>query len=123
MIELNPLVSISKEVRAWFETNKNVENKKKDEMKLAIKVLSKAILETKSYVRNGFDNRIQERENELRELWNNAHIELRQIDADLAMRCFAKAEYWTEPENWSGEKIEKYNIKLDSMSESLKTLE
>ena len=123
MIELNPLVSISKEIRAWFETNKNVENQKKNEMKLAIKVLSKAILETKSYVRNGFENRIPERESELRELWNNAHIELRQIDAELAMRCFAKAEYWIEPENWSGEKVEKYNIKLDSMSESLKTLE
>ena len=32
MIELNPLVSISKEIRAWFETNKNVENQTKNEM-------------------------------------------------------------------------------------------
>ena len=123
MIELNPLVSISKEIRAWFETNNNVENQKKNEMKLAIKVLSKAILETKSYVRNGFENRIQEKEDELRELWNNAHVELRQIDNDLANRCFVKAEFWIEPEKWSDEKVEEYNIKLDSMSESLKILE
>ena len=122
MIELNPLVAISKELRAWFESSSNQEEKKKAALKTAVGALSKAILETKAYTKDGFDNRVDSKETELRELWNNAHIELRHIDEDLAMRCFAKAEYWTEPEKWDPEKIEKYNIKLDDMSEALKNL-
>jgi len=123
MFELNPLIAISKEIRAWFETNKNAEAEKKSKMKAAVKSLSHAILETKSYTRDGFEQRIQEQEKELQKLWNAAHLEMREIDADLAMRCFAKAEYWTEPEKWNPEKVEQYNISLDSMVASFKALE
>jgi len=122
MIELNPLISISKEIRAWTESNRAASNVKKIEIKKAIESLSKAVLETKSYVRNGFQNRILEKENEIRDYWNQAHIELRNINSELAMRCFSKAEYWTEPDSWDAEKVEKYNITLASMSESLKEI-
>ncbi|MEL6988575.1 MAG: hypothetical protein AAGK97_12195, partial [Bacteroidota bacterium] len=92
MIELNPLIAISKEIRAWLETKDKKSAKEKAKMKFAIEALSTAILETKSYVRNGFANRILEKEEQIRKLWNKAHIEFREIDSDLAMRCFLKAE-------------------------------
>jgi len=105
MIELNPLISISKEIRAWIEARDRKSDNEKKEIKNAVKALSSVILETKSYVRNGFANRIPEKLNQIRELWNIVHLELRAIDFDLAMRCFSKAEYWTEPENWGKEKV------------------
>lgn len=122
MIELNPLVSISKEIRAWTELNRTASNAKREKIKKAVEALSKAVLETKAYVRNGFQNRNLEKENEIRDLWNKAHVELRSIDSQLAKRCFLKAEYWTEPDNWDMEKVERYNITLDSMSKSLKEI-
>lgn len=122
MIELNPLISISKEIRAWSESYRTSSNNNKTEIKQAITALSKAVLETKFYVKNGFQSRILERENEIKDLWNQAHIELKNINSDLAMRCFSKAEYWTDPDNWNVEKVEKYNITLSSMSESLKNI-
>jgi len=120
MLELNPLISISKEIRAWSEYNKNSSYEKKEELKKAITALSIAILKTKSYLSSKSKSKNSAKENELWELWNNAHIELQNIDPALASRCFTKAEYWVAPENWDNEKIKQYNITLNSMSESLK---
>jgi hypothetical protein len=120
MLELNPLISISKEIRSWSEYNKNISSDKKKELKKSITALSIAILKTKSYLNN--KNKNLSKENEIWVFWNNAHIELQNIDPELASRCFTKAEYWVEPEKWNNKKINQYNITLDSMSESLKTI-
>ncbi|WBX70363.1 hypothetical protein [Tenacibaculum retecalamus] len=80
-------------------------------------------METKSYLKNGLEIRNQEKEDKIRDYWNEAHLELRAIDSELATRCFSKAEYWTNPKSWNDEKINKYNITLDSLSDSLKQLE
>ena len=122
MIELNPLISISQEIRAWLDTYKSKSKEKKAETKKAIEALSIAVLETKSYIQNGFKERILEKESEIRDYWNQAHIELRSINSELAMRCFSKAEYWTEPNKWDSNKIKQYNITLTSMSQSLKEI-
>ena len=120
MIELNPLISISKEIRAWAESLRKVSNEENARLKKAVESLSKAVLSTKTYVHNKPKKRDLELEAQLRDLWNKAHIDLKEFDYNLAMRCFAKAEYWTNPVDWSAQKVRDYNITLDSMSDALK---
>ena len=119
---LNPLTDLSQEIRAWRDSNNKISKERQEALKMSVGALSKAILETKAYLRNGLNNRIQEKEDQIRELWNQAHIQLRSTDKELAARCFRKAEYWTDPINWNDQMIDQYNISLDSMSESLKRL-
>jgi len=38
MIELNPLVSISKEIRAWIDSNRTASNEKKAEINWLLKL-------------------------------------------------------------------------------------
>ena len=57
------------------------------------------------------------------DFWNQAHIKLRSINSELAMRCLTKAEYRTEPDKWDKIKVEKFNITFNSMNKSLREFE
>ena len=35
------------------------------------------------------------------DLWTTASVHIRRTDADLAVRLRDKADYWTNPENWT----------------------
>ncbi|WP_282125654.1 hypothetical protein [Marinifilum flexuosum] len=122
MFEIKLLSAVSKELRAWVELFKGYSDERKLETKNAIKALSIAILETQSYLRKDLNEKNQQAEEELKELWNNAHMELRFVEPRIADRCFAKARYWSDPSKWSRNEIEEYNITLDSMSVSLKEI-
>lgn len=50
--------------------------------------------------RTHFKRDIQTEEH-LSRLWMDASVELRQIDRDLAERCFLKGTYWADRDGWS----------------------
>jgi hypothetical protein len=42
---------------------------------------------------------------------------LRRTDPDLAQRLKQKAEYWTNPENWSEDEIDHNGIQIEEIAE------
>src|SRR5262245_46421363 len=64
--------------------------------------LYKALNKTKPYLElrahGGARNR--DKEFEIAQVWHDASIPLREIDPELAKRCFIKGGYWLEPDAW-----------------------
>jgi hypothetical protein len=46
-------------------------------------------------------------------LWTEASVELRDVDRDLAERCFFKAQYWTDRDGWTEDAVHRTNIALE----------
>jgi len=125
MFDLNPLTAISREVREWMDKLEQRREARNQSTRTALKSLSLAVLETRAYLgqlSSGKKRRNLERERDISQLWNDAHMELRGIDASLADRCFAKADHWADPSLWNKGKIRQYNITLDSMSDAVRDL-
>jgi hypothetical protein len=122
MFDLNPLTAISREVREWIDTLDKKREAQNQATAAALRTLSLAVLETRSYIglMSNKAERDLPRERELSQLWNDAQTQLRLIDASLAGRCFAKAEHWADPTRWDAAKVRQYNITLDSMSDSVR---
>ena len=97
------------------------------EEKNAIQALLIATIETKSYVsriglvasnkddRKYVHKRDYKTESHLSNLWTEASVELRNINSDLSQRCFIKASYWTDPENWNTDQVKAARISLTSI--------
>lgn len=63
-----------------------------------------------------------EKEEQLSRLWLDASIETREFNKELAMRCFQKSGYWSNPEQWTDEDVANANISLKGMFDSAKKL-
>ncbi|MGZ3181751.1 MAG: hypothetical protein ACXU8N_04855 [Telluria sp.] len=100
-------------------------SKKKRELKdNALRAISTALLETKLYYRdraNGKPRNIDV-EAQLSKYWAAAAIPLRHIDAELAMTCEYKADFWTDPEHWSDEEVARFGIKLEDVTRAYRTI-
>jgi hypothetical protein len=83
----------------------------------ALRALYVALTETKAYIsdRESGKRRNRRREYQLAQLWQNASIPLRVIDKEFALRCFAKGNYWMEPEAWDKKRIEDTGIAIDAV--------
>jgi hypothetical protein len=90
----------------------------------ALYALYTALNETKAYVEklNAGKKRDRKTEWAIAKLWHDATVPLRDIDRELANRCFIKGEYWMDPETWTEMKIEEKQIKLDQVMESTRKL-
>ena len=51
------------------------------------------------------------------ELWTSASVHIRRTDSDLAQRLQKKADYWTNPENWSDEEVVNNGIQIDKIAD------
>lgn len=122
MIDINVLSNISSSVLSWFNVNREIKKEKKEEFNIAVGALSLAILETKTYLSQGFENRNQGKQSEIREYWRDAYQKLVHVEEELARNCFGKAEYWADPDKWTEDDDAKYDIQLESMSNSLNNL-
>ncbi len=91
---------------------------------LALLALYTALAETRSYLSDLKDGKRRDKKREfaIARLWNTASVPLRQIDKDLAERCFLKGGYWMEPEAWDQKKIEAKGITIDSVFEATRQL-
>jgi len=64
----------------------------------------------------------REAEAELVELWTAASVHIRRTEPGLAMRLQDKAEYWTNPENWTDEEIADNGIRIEDIAEKARRL-
>lgn len=123
IFDLIPLTGISREVREWVDRTERGHKAQDQAIRTALKSMSIAVLETRSYIGQtsaGAKERNLDKEREISELWNEAHMDLQSVDPALASRCFDKAEYWADPSLWNAEKVRQYNITLDSMSDAVR---
>ena len=57
-----------------------------------------------------------EAERELVKLWTSAAVHIRKTDSELAKRLQTKADYWTNPKNWSENEIINNGIQIDRIT-------
>lgn len=90
----------------------------------ALRALYVALTETRAYIseRENGKHRNRKREYQLAELWQSASIPLRTIDKEFAARCFAKGNYWMDPNAWDKKRIEETGIAIDSVLEETRKL-
>jgi hypothetical protein len=90
----------------------------------ALYALYAALNETKAYIQILASGKKRDRKREwaIAKLWHDASVPLRDIDRDLAERCFIKGSYWLEPDTWSDVMISRKRIKLDQVLKSTRNL-
>jgi len=90
----------------------------------ALYALYAALNETKAYIDllNSGKKRNRKMEWAIAKLWHDASVPLRNIDRDLAERCFIKGSYWLEPDTWTDLMIKKKRIKLEQVLKSTRNL-
>lgn len=107
---LGPIATLSKEKRELKDS--------------ALRGISIALNETKLYYRDRGrgKERDMDKEAQLANYWAAAAIPLRHIDEELAMTCQYKADFWTDPDHWSNDEIERIGIKLNDVSDAYRKL-
>jgi hypothetical protein len=75
-----------------------------------LKVASKAVRRTLSYI--GENKKNIKTQKELSDLWAAVALAARPFDSDLAERCYQKGNYWANPDNWSDEEVKKAGIEI-----------
>jgi len=107
---LGPIATVSKDKRELKDS--------------ALHAISTALTETKLYYKGLEAGNPQnlETEAQLAKAWAAAAILLRHFDEELAMICEHKSEFWTSPNNWSFEQIEKAGISLENVSDAYRKL-
>ena len=85
----------------------------------AVQSVLTAVNTTKRYLarRDRGESIAREAEAELVKLWTAASVQIRRTDPDLAVRLQNKAEYWTNPENWTDEEVARNGIQIDKIAE------
>jgi hypothetical protein len=99
-------------------------DRRDDRTRAALSCLSKALLETRIYLRDleKGTKKNTKRENDLARLWTEAANELRDLDSQLAQICYYKSDYWTMPDDWSEHNIRKRGIAIDRIYETYRIL-
>ncbi|ABF10222.1 hypothetical protein [Cupriavidus metallidurans] len=90
----------------------------------ALQAISLALLETKLYYRDrtrGIERSL-DREAQLAKIWAEAAIPLRHIDAELAMICERKSDFWTGPDNWSSVRVKQLGIQLEDVTRAYRLI-
>lgn len=107
---LGPIATLSKDKRELKDN--------------ALRAISTALTETKLYYRDRQSGkpRNMDTEAQLAKYWAAAAIPLRHIDQDLAMTCEHKADFWTGPDNWTSEEVEKVGIKLEDVTKAYRSI-
>ena len=100
------------------------QKKRTEKTDQALTALHNTILETKSYIHKREDGMPRDRSQEfsIAELWQKSSIPLREIDVELAEKCFLKSGYWMEPEIWNEGKIRSKGIAIDAVFEATRQL-
>lgn len=108
----------------WIDRLRGMNRDKLAQSKAALQALVSATIKTTAYlanVRRGAQIE-RDRESTLAQLWSEASIELREINPDLAERCFIKAEYWADPEQWTDTQIQEARIGIESIKDEAQLL-
>ncbi len=95
-------------------------HRRSDKEQEALERLHEAVHQTTRYIKSGEND--SDREMELSSLWGQAAIAARNISKELARKCYIKRGYWTDPDEWTYEKIRETGISLDQIGQELETL-
>jgi hypothetical protein len=90
----------------------------------ALYALYTALNETEAYMSYLESGNEPDRKRELfiAKLWIDASVPLRQVDRDLAERCFIKSRYWSKRGTWTALMINRKRIDLNQVIESIRDL-
>lgn len=119
----------------WFGFVRKSKLEQSEKERRAIKALYLALNETCLYFRRlerpslaqskkekqKFKRSI-ESEEVISRLWMDASVELRDINPDLAARCFIKGTYWADRDAWTDDDVRKANIKLEGVLKDAQAL-
>lgn len=108
-------------VLGLIKDKKKHRNEKTDQ---ALSALYEALAETRHYISELDEGKSRDRNKEfaIARLWNSALIPLREIDPELAERCFLKGGYWMEPDIWDSRSIKAKGIAINMMFDSTRHL-
>lgn len=123
--ETSALLKAADSVLGWFNLLRKGKLERSERERRAIKALYVALNETCLYFRRldrpqlarskkerlEFERSVQVEE-ALSRLWIEASVELRDVNSDLAKRCYLKGNYWVDRDGWSDDDVRKANIKL-----------
>lgn len=59
---------------------------------------------------------------ELSAVWMDAAKAVRELDRSMYNRLLGKAEYWSNPKDWTDEKVDSANIRLDALRKDSKKI-
>ncbi len=109
----------------WYQSVRNQSARFNEAEKDAVMAFYTAVNETRIYLKKigrpdpSKDNELYQgsldEQERLSRLWNHASVKIFPFSAELADRCLIKSEYWTDPESWSKDEIEKQGIGIDTM--------
>lgn len=90
----------------------------------ALLALYAALSESRAYMADRANRkpRNRKREHSIAMLWHTASVPLRELDPELAERCFIKGSYWMEPDTWDKKKIDENGIAIDKVFEATRRL-
>lgn len=135
MLQIDLLLKAADSVLGWFGFLRKEKTTQDEQERRAIRALYAAVMETGIYFRRlekphlantkreqkEFKRDIN-KEEALARLWTEASIELRDVNPDLAERCFFKAQYWIDRDEWTEEDIHRTNIALKRMTDDARIL-
>ena len=133
-MEISLVIPFVKLIGEWFSKYKADKKNNTEEYRNALVSFYTALNETKLYISKINKQRLsdshkinEEEENRLCEeklsrLWLDASIKLREINRDLADRCFLKSDYWTEPNRWSDADVKKAKIDITKVFKEARKL-
>jgi len=102
----------------------NLSHERRELRDNALRAICTALDETCLYYRsleNGKPRNL-ETEAQLSKYWSAAAIPIRHIDADLALTCDQKSEYWLNPETWDDARVRNTGIELDKVRQRYRGL-
>ena len=104
----------------WLTRNE----RKRERDDAAVKSVLTAVNSTKRYLaRKGRGEGVDRNaEAELVQLWTDASVHIRRTDPELSNRLQEKAEYWTNPENWSPNEVSSNEIQINSIAKEARRL-
>ena len=131
-IEFSGIMPALSALKGWFATGRRPDAGYQE----ALEALYTALNETRIYIglldrsKFGLDQgedltaprRSIETEARLSQLWTHASLKLRQVDRDLAERCFDKGDYWAHPDEWTEDDVKRARIQIDSVFRAARRL-
>jgi len=135
LLDIPILLNLADSLRNWLGFLSKEKTDQNERERKALKALYAALMETSMYFRRldsphlartkreqkEFQRDIA-REEALARLWTEASVELRDVDEDLATRCFFKAQYWTNRDAWTAEDVHNANIALQRVTRDAQAL-
>lgn len=95
--------------------------KKKEKVYEAIEAINKAANRTTIYITKSISGTYKS-DQELSDLWMEAAKAVRELDNNLYFRLLGKAEYWSNPEDWPEDRVQKARISLLEIKREAKKL-